>query len=193
MEANNPRSKVLKALFHGPNSMAKRMKAFTINGYRFHTEGRDKSKTTQNYGVMVEAEGKPYYGKITDIIELDYFSECKVVLFRCDWVDVNSSRGRKEDKRGFTLLNFAHKIPRGNALKDDPYILSSQASQVFYVEDEKDKGWSHVVKVKPRDSYHMGATMEDDDDELHPLSKPSNIAKEDEFSDPVNWAAISEE
>jgi len=116
------------------------MKAFTINGYRFHTEGRDKSKTTQNHGVMVEAEGKPYYKKITDIIELDYFSECKVVLFQRDWVDVSSSHSRKEDKRGFTLLNFAHKIHRGNALKDDQYILSSQASHVFYAEDEKDKG-----------------------------------------------------
>jgi len=40
--------------------MAKRMKAFIVNGYRFHTEVGDKSKATQNYGVMVEVEGKPY-------------------------------------------------------------------------------------------------------------------------------------
>lgn len=171
MEATNPRSKVLRALFHGLNSITKRMKDFTINGYRFHTEGRDKSKTTQNYRVMVEAEGKPYQGKITDIIELDYFSECKVVLFRCDWVDVSSSHGQKEDKRGFTLLNFAHKTHRGNALKDDPYILSSQASQVIYVKKEKGKGWSHV-QVKPSDSYHLGATMKADDEELYPLLSP---------------------
>ena len=191
MEATNPRSKLLRALFHGPNSMAKRMKAFTINGYRFHTEARDRSKATQNYGVMVEVEGKPYYGKITDIIELDYFSECKVVLFRCDWVDVRSSRGRKEDKRGFTLLNFAHKIHTGNALKDDPYILASEACQVFYVEDEKEKGWSHVIRVKLRDTYQL-ATMRDDE-ELYPISRPSNITEEDEYNDPINWAAVCEQ
>ena len=34
----------------------------------------------------------------------------------------------------------------GGALKDDPHIFLSQAQQVFYVEDEKDKGWEHVLK-----------------------------------------------
>ena len=55
---------------------------------------------------MMEANSKIYYGKIIDIIKLDYYSECKVVLFRCDWVNVNS-RGLKKDKRGFTPLNFS--------------------------------------------------------------------------------------
>ena len=45
-----------------------------------------------------------------------------MVLFRCDWVNVNS-RGLKRDKRGFTLVNFSHKIHEGGALKDDPYIF----------------------------------------------------------------------
>jgi len=71
---------------------------------------------------------------------LDYFFEYKVVLFRFDWVDVNSSRGRKEDKSGFTLLNFSYKMHKGSILKDNPYTLSSQANKVFYVEDEKEKG-----------------------------------------------------
>jgi len=39
---------------------------------------------------MVEVEGKTYYRKIVDMIELDYYSECKVVLFRCEWINVNS-------------------------------------------------------------------------------------------------------
>jgi len=115
------------------------MKTFNINGYKFHTQARAETKKTQNYCVVVEVDGKPYYGKINDIIELDYFSECKVVLFRCDWVDVNSSRGRKEDKRGFTLLNFSHKIHKGNSLKDDPYILSSQANRYFMLKMGKTK------------------------------------------------------
>jgi len=74
----------------GPKPVAKKMNTFVINGYRFHTQRTDKSKETQNFGVMVEGEGKSYYGKITDIIELDYYSECKVVLFRCEWAKVNS-------------------------------------------------------------------------------------------------------
>jgi len=42
------------------------MKAFNINRYRFHSQARDETKKTQNYGVIVEVDGKPYYGKITD-------------------------------------------------------------------------------------------------------------------------------
>lgn len=90
MDFSKPETRVIRVIAHDPNSIAKRMKEFVINGYRFHTQARDKSKKTQNYGVMVEAEGKTYYGKINEITELDYFSECKVVLFRCDWVNVNS-------------------------------------------------------------------------------------------------------
>ena len=101
---------------------------------------------------MVEVECKAYYGKVNDIIELDYFSDNKVVLFHCDWVNVNF-RGLKKDKRGFTLVNFAHRMHEGSYLKDHPFILPSQAQQVFYVEDEKDKGWEHIIRVKPRDSF----------------------------------------
>jgi len=65
---------LLKAVAQGPNSIFKKMKAFNINGYRFHTQAQDETKKTQNYGAMIEAYGKPYCGKIIDIIELDYFS-----------------------------------------------------------------------------------------------------------------------
>ena len=68
------------------------------------------------------------------------------------------------DKKGFSLLNFSHKIHKGNALKDDPYILLSQAHQVFYVEDEKDKGWTNAVGVKPRDGCQLGATIANKDE-----------------------------
>jgi len=73
---------------------------------------------------MVEAESKTYYREIIDIIKLDYYSECKVVLFLWDWVNVNSW-GLKKDKRGFTSLKFSHKMHKGGVSKDDPYIFSS--------------------------------------------------------------------
>ncbi|GJW42233.1 zinc finger, CCHC-type containing protein, partial [Tanacetum coccineum] len=37
-------------------------------------------------------------------------------------------------------------------LKDDPFIVSSQAKQVFYIEDVKDVGWLHVNMNYPRDT-----------------------------------------
>lgn len=186
--ADDPESKLFRVVASGPSPIVKRMNGFIINGYRFHTQNRDKLKKTQNFGVMVEADGKTYFGKINDIIELDYYSEYKAVLFRCDWVNVNS-RGLKKDKRGFTLLNFSHKIHEGDTLKDDPYIFASQAHQVFYVEDEKDKGWEHVVRVKPRDTYRLGSLQVDD--ELYPGCMPSNIRNDEEFGDTSHWTNVN--
>ena len=91
-------------------------------------------------------------------------------------------------------MNYSYKIQKGIVLKYDPYVLSSQANQVFYVEDEKDIGWIHVMRVKLGDNYQLGSTMtEDDDDELYQQCVPSNISREDEFRDPTNWANVDSE
>lgn len=42
---------------------------------------------------MVEVEGANYCGKLTNIIELQYFFGYKVVLFHCDRVDIQPARG----------------------------------------------------------------------------------------------------
>ena len=62
----------------------------------YHTQRSDKSKKTQNFGVMIAAECKAYYGKINDITELNYFSDNKVVLFRCNWLSVNAKKILKD-------------------------------------------------------------------------------------------------
>ncbi|KAK5793801.1 hypothetical protein PVK06_034959 [Gossypium arboreum] len=105
----------VKWLSQGPNRIIKRYSAFLINGYRFHTKYRERMRRTQNCGVVVNSsitsyasardsnpvEGNvEYYGLLTDIIELDYYGRWKVVLFQCDWADVNTARGIKEDQFG---------------------------------------------------------------------------------------------
>ncbi|XP_071699508.1 uncharacterized protein [Rutidosis leptorrhynchoides] len=49
----------------------------------------------------------------------------------------------------------------------EPFILASQAQQVFYVKDCVHKGWKVVIKTKPRDSYEMDAVTSLDDVETH--------------------------
>ena len=72
-----------------------------------------------------------YYGVLTDVIELHTLSGNKVILFKCDWWDViNSGRGIKKDEYGFTCLNFERTI-----CTDEPFVLASQAKQVFYVQN----------------------------------------------------------
>ncbi|XP_021732999.1 uncharacterized protein LOC110699763 [Chenopodium quinoa] len=141
--------KLRKALVGGLSNRGKRMKSVIINGYKFDIVDRERFRVTQNSGIMVEAEGHEYYGKLKEILELDYYGSYKVLLFRCDWVDIR--RGIKTNPNGSVRINFSKLMHTGRFLRDDPFVFSSQAKQVFYIEDEIQKGWCHVVKTKPRD------------------------------------------
>nr|GEW33570.1 hypothetical protein [Tanacetum cinerariifolium] len=112
----------------GPRTIAKQYNGIITNGYRFLTRRREEFKKTQNSGVIVEVKGGNYYGKLFSIIELEYFSGYKVVLFHCDWVDTQPLRGLKKDRYGCPLVNFSRPlILTGEKLQDDPFIISSQA------------------------------------------------------------------
>jgi len=106
------------------------MNAFVINAYRSILKTKINQRKLKNFSVMAKVKGKTCFGKINDVIELYYHSEHNGILFLCDWVIMNS-RGLRKGKRGFTLLNFSHKIYKGGVLKDDPYIFISQAQQDF--------------------------------------------------------------
>jgi len=48
------------------------------------------------------------------------------------------------DKYGFFLINSSHKL-RTN----EPYFLTNQSQQVYYVKGTKDPNWLVVQKTKP--------------------------------------------
>ena len=121
-------SEEVKTIALGPIETVKRYKGYVINGYRFKTRNSQRHRPTQNSGVVVTSSTRSYassrdmnplegdvdyYGVINDILEFDYFSKFKVVMFRCDWADVNTSRGvRKDSEFGTTLLNSSTLTPR---------------------------------------------------------------------------------
>lgn len=113
---------------------------------------------------MSEDDNINYYGRITDIIELNYNGAFKVILFKCDWYDVHHRVGMKQDDFGFTLLNFTRRIHTGDKFMDDPFVFSSQVEQVFYVQDAKQSDWCIPVRVRPRDLFDMGSAEDTDDD-----------------------------
>ncbi|KDO42432.1 hypothetical protein CISIN_1g045412mg, partial [Citrus sinensis] len=63
-----------------------------------------------------------YFGKLTDVIELDCYGEKKVTLFKCDWVAVNSSRGIKKYELDFTLVNLNSSLST-----NELFVLATQA------------------------------------------------------------------
>lgn len=81
-----------------------------------------------------------YNGILNDIIKLDFFQTFKVVLFKCDWTEINNSRGIKKDKYGFTSVNFYKLIIIGEYISDEPYVFSSQVKHVFYCKDPLEDG-----------------------------------------------------
>ncbi|XP_010431497.1 PREDICTED: uncharacterized protein LOC104715823 [Camelina sativa] len=158
-------SEKLRWLAHGPRNIAQTYKGFVINGHRFHTE--DVMRKTQNSGVTYEAfsmcrasardnrqmaDMVVFYGVIQQIIMLDYHM-FQIPLFKCKWA--NKGNGVKEEE-GFTLVNLN---VNQSAYLQDPYILASQAKQVFYSRDDS-SSWSVVMRAPPR-GYHELETEEE--------------------------------
>ena len=159
----------LRSLAQGPNFIGKLYKGFIINGFRFHVKEIEQRRKTQNSGVVIAKttsyssanDRNPvigdvtYYGVLKEIVELEYFLSRKVVLFKCDWV--GQGRMRRQDENGFTLVNLSRPMNTG-----EPFILASQAQQVFYAEDPIDKGWHVVIKTTLRDCFDMDRREEID-------------------------------
>ena len=65
-------------------------------------------------------------------------------LFKCDWIDVHKKNGMKVDEIGFTMVKLKRFLSK-DRVQDDPFILASQAKQVFYVQDPIDNNWCVVL------------------------------------------------
>ncbi|XP_042389540.1 uncharacterized protein LOC121981198 isoform X2 [Zingiber officinale] len=153
----------LRLIARGPDAIGIRYEKFISNGFRFHTKEMERKRKTQNCDVTVRATTSSYssirdhnlvlseldyYGILQNVIELNYGGGRKVVLFECEWV----SKGKrlKLDEDGFVLANFKN-VRRHN----EPYILASQAMQVFYVEDPIDCDWHVIITTDARTKHKM--------------------------------------
>ncbi|XP_061371520.1 uncharacterized protein LOC133314095 [Gastrolobium bilobum] len=136
---------IMLFLGQGPISQARRFSAYNVNGYKFRTLTRDRGLKTQNSGVFGT------FGTIS----------YSITLFKCQWANTTNPRGIKKDNLGFTSINFTRLIHTGENEDDEPYIKASEAQMVYFVDDEKEKGWSIPIHLKPRDLYDMGEDEED--------------------------------
>ncbi|GKB70504.1 hypothetical protein Tco_0931916, partial [Tanacetum coccineum] len=149
-------SSEIRVLSRGPLSM-NRYSGCMVNGYRFHTKIREIDRKTQDSGIMVKGEyGEDiidYYGILQEVLEVEYLGENKrVLVFKCDWFKVGDKKGLQVDRESAAIsINMSRKW-----FKDQPYILASQAKQVFYVPDLKlGKHWYVVESSPPRKLFDV--------------------------------------
>lgn len=127
-----------------------------MNGYKFQTLQREQGIKTQNSGVFCAfgtksyasaSDNRPteglvsYYGKLVDIIELNYSGRFVVTIFKCQWANTTNPRYIRKDALGFTSISFPHLIHTGVREDDELYIEASETQLVYYVEDKRDEGW----------------------------------------------------
>ncbi|GJZ44342.1 reverse transcriptase domain-containing protein [Tanacetum coccineum] len=149
-------SSEIRVLSRGPLSM-NRYSGCMVNGYRFHTKIREIDRKTQDSGIVVKGEyGEDiidYYGILQEVLEVEYLGENKrVLVFKCDWFKVGDKKGLQVDRESAAIsINMSRKW-----FKDQPYILASQAKQVFYVPDLKlGKHWYVVESSPPRKLFDV--------------------------------------
>ena len=113
-----------------------------------------------------------YYGYICKFWELSYRHGGKVVLFECEWYNTST-------KHKINIADHVTSIDiTGRWCKDDPFVLPSQVTQVFYVNDtSRGKNWRVVERVKPRGVWDVPAKRDDgnDDDDV-----PNDAFQQDE-------------
>ncbi|KAL5703500.1 hypothetical protein ACHQM5_022040 [Ranunculus cassubicifolius] len=163
---------MFKSLVDGPSFRAKSYKSCAVNGYVFHTYDSEVETTTQNSGVSMKAFTKfrasakdknlvedetTYYGVVKKILELDYY-EFKEVVFYCDWVRIEDKKNGCviDPDSNLTFVNLGRWQKNDNE-ENEPFIIASEASQVFYCKDISREDWHIVLDAPKRSNTDMDA------------------------------------
>lgn len=72
-----------------------------------------------------------FYGLLNGIVKIEYGSGFNAYLFLCEWFDLGKRMAIIKETH-FTSVNVT-----GRWYQTDPYILATQAKQVFYIDDLK--------------------------------------------------------
>jgi len=133
-------------------------KGYEINGNTFYTVCQDKRSTNQNSGVRVDATDpngnrQTYYGHIEDIWKLVYAANFKVPLFRCQSVKMTGGGVTVDKEYGMTPVDL-----NNSGFKDEPFVLTADVSQMFYVKDMSTKP-KRGKKMTTQSSISQSATL----------------------------------
>ncbi|KAK1382537.1 hypothetical protein POM88_020272 [Heracleum sosnowskyi] len=166
----------LYSLSQGPLERYNSYQSCIVNGVRFRCKEYDDTLRTQCSGVCTEGDHDNndiiYYGILIEIMQLSFLFDRKVFLFRCKWYNSNP-RGRSiYMDNNLTSINTST-----DWYSNEPFILASQAQQVFYLLDMKrGSNWRYVQKVNHRFVFDIPETSK------HVSDQPDNDVFQEEES-----------
>ena len=132
----------LVSLSSGSSFSVKSYSGCVVNGVKFLTHSRDSNRNTQNSGICVcGPDNQKYYGVLEEIYELSYINDNSVILFKCKWFDTNPSKRRVQQHKNRMSI-----FVKDSWYENEPFILASQAEQVFYVDDLYNGPYWRVVE-----------------------------------------------
>jgi len=113
-------SVTLSLLGLDPERKVKCYNRYFVNGYVFHTKEYRQGRKTYNNEVCIkgltfnEFEAD-YYGKLEEIIELQYHSEQnRIFLFKCYWYDTTDRGIRVDLHHGLVKINSKARLRNNN-------------------------------------------------------------------------------
>lgn len=153
-----------------------------MNGFRFKCCDLADQLTSTSSGVLVlgscyEESMANYYGRLEEVVVLNYPGGHNIVTFKCHWFD--NVKGIKVDHNKVVTVDVKSKL-RSN----EHFVLASQATQVYYASNvvNPKSSWYTVVKTKTR-AFVDTSRVEDDDALQEKMSCPTHIEIEDDEVD----------
>jgi len=193
--------KSLSSLSLGPERKCKCYNGYFVNGYVFHIEEYRQGKKTYNSGVCVKGSTiseleVDYYGRLEEVIELQYDNEQNsVFLFKCYWYDTIDRGIRVDPHYGLVEINSKARLRNIN----DVFVFAKQCQQVYYTyspsfrKDRLRVDWLSVLKMKPRG--HVEVVQDENEDtsvrdevfQVSELVEPYRVAPSIELEENLNF------
>ena len=142
----------LYALSFGPSEDVGLYTTYNANGIRWHVKKMERTRSVQNSGIMApgsHGQGESnFYGRLVSIVKLDFAYGYSVHLFKCKWFSTINTKKRKRFVRDYHLRSVNENVLW---YEDNPYILPTQAQQIFYLDDPKlNSGWKVIQTIRHR-------------------------------------------
>ena len=176
----------MSLLSSGPERKVKCYNEYFVNEYVFYTEEYEHGRKTYNNGVYVKGLScnefeVDYYGKLEEIVELQYHNEHnRVFLFKYYWYDTTDREIIVDPYYGLVKINSKAR-PRN---VNNVFVFAKQCQQVYYtctsffMKDQSSVDWLFILKMKPRGHVEVvqdeneDISVEDDVFQVSELVKP---------------------